>query len=253
MVRLINRNEVGEMSYKVTGILLAGGKSSRMGKDKALIKYGDETFMSNSLNKLNKLFDEVIVVADNIDKYQMDNVRIIKDIYPGMGPMGGIHAALKAAKNDWIFVIPCDMPLWESFLVEEILKHRLDYDIVVPIINNHMEPLFALYKKTCIPGIEQCLNSNIIKVLELYPLVNTNYLDLEKVYNEVDQCTKSFFNINTPKDLYNMVKINGLKTNVEIEQAQKLLLDNTKVIKKNEIIHINCALGRVLSEDISAP
>ncbi len=253
MVRLINGKGSGEMSYKVTGILLAGGKSSRMGKDKALLKYGDETFMSNSLQKLNKLFDEVIVVADNIDKYHMDNVRIIKDIYLGMGPMGGIHAALNAAKNDWIFVIPCDMPLWESFLVEEILKHRLDYDIVVPIINKHMEPLFALYKKTCIPGIEQCLNSNIIKVLELYPLVNTNYLDLEKVYNEVDQCTKSFFNINTPKDLYNMVKINGLKTNVEIEQAQKLLLDNTKVIKKNEIIHINCALGRVLSEDISAP
>ena len=57
------------MAYNVTGILLAGGKSSRMGKDKALIKYGDETFMSNSLKKLHKLFDEVIVVADNIEKY----------------------------------------------------------------------------------------------------------------------------------------------------------------------------------------
>lgn len=241
------------MAYNVTGILLAGGKSSRMGKDKALIKFGDETFISNSIKKLNKLFDEVIVVADNVKKYHIENVNIIRDIYPGMGPMGGIHAALKAAKNDWIFVIPCDMPLWEPFLVEEILKHRLDYDIVVPLINDHMEPLFALYKKTCIPGIEECLNNNIIKVLELYPLVKTNYLDLEKVYNEVDQCTKSFFNINTPEDLYNMVKINGLKTNVEIEEALKLLLDNTKVTNKIEVVHINNALGRVISKDIYAP
>ena len=241
------------MAYNVTGILLAGGKSSRMGKDKALIKYGNETFMSNSLKKLHKLFDEVIVVADNIEKYNIENAKIIQDIYPKMGPMGGIHAALKAAKNDWIFVIPCDMPMWQPFLVEEILKYRLDYDIVVPLINDHMEPLFALYKKTCIPGLEECLNKNIIKVLELYPLVKTNYLELEKVYNEVDQCDKNFFNINTPEDLYNMVKINGLQSNVEIEQALNILLSNTKPLYKTETIHINNALGRVLSESLYAP
>lgn len=241
------------MAYSVTGILLAGGKSSRMGKDKALIKYGEDTFMSASLKKLNKLFDEVIVVADNVEKYHIENVKIIKDIYPKMGPMGGIHAALKVAKNDWIFVIPCDMPLWEPFLVEEILKHRLDYDIVVPIIKGHMEPLFALYNKTCIPGLEECLNNNVIKVIELYPLVKTNYLDLEKVYHEIEQCDRSFFNINTPEDLYNMVKINGLIINVEIEEALNLLLSNTKFSNKTEIIHLNNALGRVLSEDIYAP
>ncbi len=241
------------MAYNVTGILLAGGKSSRMGKDKALIKYGDETFMSTSLKKLHKLFDEVIVVADNIEKYNIENTKIIQDIYPKMGPMGGIHAALKSSKNDWIFVIPCDMPMWQPFLVEEILKHRLDYDIVVPLINDHMEPLFALYKKTCIPGLEQCLSNNIIKVLELYPLVKTNYLELEKVYNEVDQCDKNFFNINTPQDLYNMVKINGLQSNVEIEQALNILLSNTKPLYKTELIHLNNALGRVLSEDLYAP
>ncbi len=145
------------MAYNVTGIILAGGKSSRMGKDKALIKYGDETFMSNSLKKLNELFDETIVVADNVGKYNIKNVKIINDIYPGKGPMGGIHAALKAAGNDWIFVIPCDMPIWEPYLAEEILKHRLDNDIVVPLFNNRKEPLFALYKKTCIPKIEECL------------------------------------------------------------------------------------------------
>ncbi len=241
------------MAYNVTGILLAGGKSSRMGKDKALIKYGNETFMSNSLKKLHKLFDEVIVVADNIEKYNIENAKIIQDIYPKMGPMGGIHAALKEAKNDWIFVIPCDMPMWEPFLVEEILKHRLDYDIVVPLINDHMEPLFALYKKTCIPSLEVCLNNNIIKVLELYPLVKTNYLELEKVSNEVEQCDKNFFNINTPQDLFNMVKVNGLRTNVELEQALNLLLSNTKTANETEIIHINNALGRVLSEDLYAP
>lgn len=240
------------MAYKVTGILLAGGKSSRMGKDKALLKYGEDTFMSNSLKKLNILFDEVLVVADNIEKYNIEDVKIIRDIYPGMGPMGGIHAALKSANNDWIFVVPCDMPLWEPFLVEEILKHRLGYDIVVPLFNDHMEPLFALYNKTCLPGIEECLSKNIIKVLELYPLVKTNYLNLEKVYNEVDQYTKNFFNINTPQDLYNMVKVNGLKTNVELEEALRLLLDNIKAPDKNELIHIDNALGRVLSQDIHA-
>jgi molybdopterin-guanine dinucleotide biosynthesis protein A len=188
------------MTYKVTGILLAGGKSSRMGKDKALIKYGDETFMSDSIKKLNKLFAEVIVVVDNVEKYHIENVKFIKDIYPGKGPMGGIHAALKAAKNDWVFAIPCDMPLWKPFLVEEMLRHCLDYDIVVPIIKDNLEPLFALYKKTCIPEIEECLNNDTIKVMELYPLVKTNYLNLGKIY-AMDECSKSFLNINTPEDL----------------------------------------------------
>jgi len=240
------------MAYDVTGILLAGGKSSRMGKDKALIKFGNETFMSNSLKKLNKLFNEVIIVADDESKYDIENIKIIKDIYPGMGPMGGIHTALKSAKNDWIFVIPCDMPMWEPFLVEEILKYREGYDIVVPVIKDHMEPLFALYKKTCLPEIEECLNNNIIKVIELYPLVRTRLLDLEKAHM-VDQCTRSFFNINTPEDLHNMVKDKGLKTNVEIEQALELLLNNTQVLDEAEIIDINNASGRVLSENIYAP
>lgn len=188
------------MIYNVTGILLAGGKSSRMGKDKALLKYEDETFMSNSIKKLKKLFNEVIVVEGNINKYNIDNAKIIKDIYPNMGPMGGIHAALKAAKNDWIFVIPCDMPLWEPLLVDEILKYRLDNDIVVPLFNKRMEPLFALYKKTCIPKIEECLDKNIIKVIELYPLVKTNCVDLQNIFT-LEECSKSFLNINTPEDL----------------------------------------------------
>jgi molybdopterin-guanine dinucleotide biosynthesis protein A len=191
------------MAYNVTGIILAGGKSSRMGKDKALIKYGDETFMSNSLKKLNELFDETIVVADNVGKYNIKNVKIINDIYTGKGPMGGIHAALKAAGNDWIFVIPCDMPMWEPHLAEEILKHRLDNDIVVPLFNNRKEPLFALYKKTCIPKIEECLKNNIIKVIELYPLVRTNYFDLGNIYT-MEECSKSFLNINTPEDLHKL-------------------------------------------------
>jgi len=188
------------MAYNVTGILLAGGKSSRMGKDKALIRYGDETFLSNSIKKLNNLFDEVLVVVDNVEKYYFENARFIKDIYPGKGPMGGIHAALKAAENDWIFVIPCDMPLWEPVLVDEILTHRFNYDIVVPLIKNHLEPLFALYKKTCIPVMEECLNKGLIKVTELYPLVNTNYLNLYKIC-EREELSKSFFNVNTPEDL----------------------------------------------------
>ena len=188
------------MAYNVTGILLAGGKSSRMGKDKALIKYGEETFLSNSVKKLNNLFDEVVVVVDNVEKYHFENARFIKDIYPGNGPMGGIHAALKTAKNDWIFVIPCDMPLWEPFLVDEILKHRFNYDIVVPIIEDYVEPLFALYKKTCIPLMEECLSRGLKKVLELYPLVNTNYLNLDKIC-EREELSKIFFNVNTPEDL----------------------------------------------------
>lgn len=194
------------MAYDVTGILLAGGKSSRMGKDKALIKYGDETFMSDSIKKLNELFNEVIIVTNNVDKYQIENAKTIKDIYSGMGPMGGIHAALKEAQNSWIFVVPCDMPLWEPFLVEEILRHRTGYDIVVPTIKERMEPLFALYKKTCLHKIEDCLDNNIVKVIELYPLVQTNFLDLGKIQGLDIQCTKSFFNINTPDDLYKLQK-----------------------------------------------
>lgn len=183
-----------------TGILLAGGKNSRMGKNKALIKYGDETFLTNSVKKLRSLFEEVLISVDNAEKYNIDNIRFIEDIYHEKGPMGGIYSALRTAKYDWIFVVPCDMPLWQPALAAELLKHRFDYDIVVPVIKNHEEPLFALYKKTCIPVIEECLNTDLTRVTALYPLVNTNYFNPDEKYNE-KELSNIFLNINTKEDL----------------------------------------------------
>jgi molybdopterin molybdotransferase len=237
----------------VTGIILAGGKSSRMGTDKAFLKYGSETFVSHSVKKLQELFDEVIIITDDKKKYDILNVKLMEDIYGGMGPLGGIHSGLVGAKNDWVFVVPCDMPLWEPLLVEDLLKFRLDYDIVVPKINNNFEPLFALYNKACLPIIENCLENNISKVLDIYPLLNTNYLIINNEDIKTETYIKGFYNVNTPEQLYNLFKANGLKTDIESEQALEILIENTKVNRTHENVFISDLLGRVIYEDIYAP
>ncbi|MFA9422078.1 MAG: NTP transferase domain-containing protein [Sedimentibacter sp.] len=241
------------MVNNVTGIILTGGKSSRMGTDKALLKYGSETFVSHSVKKLQELFDEVIIVADNEKKYDLGNVKLIGDIYPGRGPLGGIHAGLVGAKNDWIFVVPCDMPLWEPLLVNDLAMLRFNYDAVVPKINNNLEPLFALYNKSCLPIIENCLVNNFYKVLDLFPIINTKYLIIHNEDIKTKSYIKSFYNVNTPEQLYNFVKANGLKTDIETEKALEILIENTKTNKTHENVFLSDALGRIMNKDIYAP
>ncbi len=194
---------------EVSGVILAGGKSSRMGVDKSnLIISKNQTFISNIVEIFTDVFEEVIIVSNKLNKYGFANIKEVSDIYLEAGPLGGIHAGLSASNSESIFVVACDMPFLDKILINYIIEISGGYDVTVPIIKNRVEPLFAVYSKNCIAYIEECLNNKIYKVSELFSLVRVNYVD-EHLLNEIVDLEDVFYNVNTPEDYKNIRRKGG--------------------------------------------
>lgn len=176
-------------------IILAGGRSSRMGEDKAFLALGEHSLVERIINKGREAgIGEIIVVTNEVWKYAFLNVKVVQDFYPGMGPLAGIHAGLFHAKFMNNFIIPCDMPFVTSGLIVKLLNEQKDCQVVVPMMDGKYQPLAAIYTKHCIPLIESLLKGDITKVIRLYDLVKTCYVELKE--------DVSFFNINTPEDYF---------------------------------------------------
>lgn len=185
---------------EVSGIVLAGGKSSRMGTNKALLPVGRETLIGTVVKILKSLFPEIIVVTNEPELYQDLGVKLVKDLIPGSGPLGGIHAGLVASPYWYNFVVACDMPFLEPRLITFMVEQAPGYDGVVPLLGERFEPLHAIYSKGCLSPIKDCLKKSITKIIAFYPAVRLRYLEAE-VLTRYGDPGKIFFNINTPNDL----------------------------------------------------
>ncbi|HAG10630.1 MAG TPA: molybdenum cofactor guanylyltransferase [Desulfotomaculum sp.] len=204
------RRRKWELSLQpVSAAVLAGGKSIRMGNNKALINIGINSLVEITINKIRPFFQEIILITNEAESYAHLKISMVPDIYKNCGPLGGIHAALKAASCEFVFVVACDMPFIEPKLVEHILKSGdQSSDIVIPRINNYSEPLHALYRKSCLPVIESSLNKGELKAASIWPYLRVKFIDREEINRFAD--SKVFFNINTPMDLNKAKKILGV-------------------------------------------
>lgn len=184
------------MYADVTGVILAGGRSRRMGQDKATLVVAGETLFARTLTILRRLFPRIIIAGDRPDLVQAD-LPCVADIYPGSA-LGGIHSGLSAATTDWIFVSPCDLAFPDAELARFILKHRDGYDVVVLRTAGGFEPVFALYHKRCLPTMERMLTQGDYRIYNLYDQVRVCYLDVEVL---PDGWQRALLNLNTPEDL----------------------------------------------------
>ncbi|MBE3581881.1 MAG: molybdenum cofactor guanylyltransferase [Thermoanaerobacteraceae bacterium] len=185
---------------KAGGIALAGGKSSRMGTNKALLSVGRETMLGTIVSVLKSLFPETLVVTNEPELYRDLGVKLVGDIFPGMGPLGGIHAGLVVSSFWHNFVVACDMPFLEPGLIAYMLEQAEGYDVVVPRLGGYLQPLHAVYSKGCLPAIEDCLRKGVTKIIAFYPEVRVRYIEGEVLQRHGDPA-EIFFNINTPADL----------------------------------------------------
>jgi len=179
-----------------TGVLLAGGKSRRMGRDKASIKLSGRPLYFPALALLRQHFQTVIIAGDRPDLAQ-DDIPSIPDTYPGSA-LGGLHAGLSAALTEWIFVIPCDLPYPDVRLLKKLYELREGVDAVVPQTPAGYEPVFALYHKRCIPVFEAALKAGKRSIFSLYPQLNVRFL---KWHDMPEGWERSLLNINTQEDL----------------------------------------------------
>jgi len=181
----------------ISGIILAGGRSSRMGRDKALLEYRGKTFIEILVDKLNAVFEDVFIISDRKRAFEFAGVRIFEDIYKNRGPMGGIHSALKNAPTDRVFVVPCDMPLLNMEIAKEICA-RITKKALVVRSGEALFPACGFYDRTALGDIETALNSGDFSLHGLFVKEGFESVDIEEFCLSPESA--GLMNINSVED-----------------------------------------------------
>lgn len=166
---------------EVDVLILAGGKSTRMGGfHKGNLKIGEDTFIKHLVDEMRKVTEHILISYGTDIHEQPHDCRIVTDIYKDCGPMGGIHAGLTAADAEYVFVVACDMPFMEAEFVESLREHVTENtDVVVPLIDGKVQPLAAIYNRSILPVIEELLEKRRLKLRSIYEQVNTIYIEMK--------------------------------------------------------------------------
>jgi molybdopterin-guanine dinucleotide biosynthesis protein A len=184
----------------MTGIILAGGKNTRIPEEKAFIQLeGGQPLIARIIEVLRGLFPEVLIVANRREAYLEYELPVVEDLIKGKGPLGGIFTGLCLSTSKYNFVVGCDMPFIEASLVKFMVESSEGYDIVIPEIGGEVEPLLALYSKNCIPVISEHLMRDNLKTREILDKLKVKRIGKKEI-ERFDPRRLSFFNLNTPAD-----------------------------------------------------
>jgi molybdopterin-guanine dinucleotide biosynthesis protein A len=197
---------------KISGIVLAGGKSLRLGHDKITEKVGDTSLIEKVVSRLEPLSEEIIIVTAEERAFpQLTGhlkVKAASDIFPGRGSLGGIYTGLVRSSSFYNLVVAADMP----FLNEPLLRYMIEasdgFDFVLPRVGKWFEPLHAVYSRNCVPAIKTILDQGKRVIVELFNYVRVRYIEEEEI-DRFDPGHLSFFNVNTREDLERAKKIAG--------------------------------------------
>lgn len=197
----------------ITGVILAGGKSSRMGVNKSLLKINDKTIIEKIVELMKSVFKKVIVITNTFQEYAFLKLPMFKDVYLGRGPLAGIHSGLIHSVSSQIFVISCDMPLITREMIEYIVNYKTEYPVTVCRADGFIQQLAGRYSKLILPKIESILVKNLTEerseikkkrkcnVLQLIENVGAEIINAESLEFYSDYL---FFNMNNIED-YNFV------------------------------------------------
>ncbi len=188
----------------VSGIVLAGGLSRRLGRDKAVEPIGGEPLIARCIGRLSAVADEIIVVVNGIERGKQlplpPTCRVVVDVYADSGSLGGIFSGVSAMGDEWGMVVACDMPFLNIALLKHMLSLREGFDAIVPVLDGRPEPTHALYSKACLPHIERRLQAGDLKIARFFDDVSVRYVSQEDI-DAHDPDHLSFFNVNTQSDL----------------------------------------------------
>lgn len=175
-------------------MILAGGKSSRLGTDKASL------FLDRVVRAIEPHVAEILVAVDSPDRPVPTGTCAVVDLFPKKGPLSGIYSGLKGAKHDRCLLAACDMPFIQPALVRLLIGLSGDGDALVPRIDDRPQPLLAVYRKSCVPALQQALAQEDLKVERFLERIHVRYVTGEDL-RSADPDLISFFNVNRPEDL----------------------------------------------------
>jgi molybdopterin-guanine dinucleotide biosynthesis protein A len=185
----------------MTGIILAGGKNTRMGVNKAFLEVDGIRLIDNILSVYRKIFSEIIIVTnDPLSYIEFPDTVVVTDIYKGKGSLGGIYTGLFYAKNDYSFAAACDMPSLNIDFILFMIGRIDKYEIVVPELPEGFQALHAIYSRRCLPAIKKMILADKLKIAGLYKEIRTLKITQEQI-RPFNPDGRLFLNINTPEDL----------------------------------------------------
>lgn len=187
---------------EISALVLAGGKSRRMnGNNKAFLKYKSSTFIENIINELED-FNKIYISVDNIEKYKSLDYELIEDEFKEIGPIGGIYSALNIIKEDYVFVIACDMPKIKKNLINVLIKNIDNNDrcIVFKDDEGRIYPLGGIYSKKALPIIKEMIYNRDYKLQNLVKKLDGKILSI----SDCNLDDELFINVNNPEEYKNL-------------------------------------------------
>ncbi|MBV5315405.1 MAG: molybdenum cofactor guanylyltransferase [Prolixibacteraceae bacterium] len=183
-------------NLNISGYILAGGKSSRMGTDKALLMFQNEPLLKHMI-KLIEPFCNCVSISGQNANYSVFGAEIVPDLFSDCGPIAGIYSTLCHSKSEWNLLVSVDVPFVNDELLHYLISSTGDYDCIVPKHDLGVEPLIGLYHKRVIPIIEDMIKGGDYKLMNLVQKLNTRFLDCNSL---IKSNSRLFMNINHPKD-----------------------------------------------------
>ncbi len=194
----------------VAPIVLAGGKSTRFGRDKSTQTIAGQSLIQRVISRLAPFGDEITIVlapGGAISPFPSPvRLRKVSDIYPDRGSLGGVYTGLVLSPSEYNLIVACDMPFLNEKLIRRMIELTPGYDVVIPKVGVHVEPLHAIYSKNCVPIIEKIWSEGQSKVLDILQNAKTYYFGEDEI-DKIDPHHLSFFNINTSDDLKRAVAL----------------------------------------------
>jgi molybdenum cofactor guanylyltransferase len=240
-----------------TAIILAGGKSSRMGRPKALLPFGNEPLIAHLVRTLERSFNSVVVVAAPDQELPLLRAKVVRDEVAYQGPVGGIYYGLKAAIGTAAFVTSCDAAFLSLPLISLLRSQILNYDVVVPYWQARFQPLHAVYRRSVLPLLKQQLERGELRPIFLYDKVRTRKVGEEEV-RRFDPEGLSFFNMNAPEDYAQALKLWQQRENLT-ESGEDASLSCTvelfgvaRLLAKTQIIALSLPTDATLTHVLSA-
>ncbi len=184
----------------MTGIILAGGKSRRMGADKAFIDAGGVPLFERVYRIFREIFPEIIIVTNDDNLFKRYEARLQKDILLNKGPLGGLYTGLFYSPSYHAFCTACDMPLLNPRLIKYMVEERDEYDVIVPKTRDGLHPLHAIYSKKCLSPMRQLLDRDDLRIVNIFHRIRVRYID-ETEIRKVDPHMRSLININTEEEM----------------------------------------------------
>ena len=231
-----------------TAVVLTGGKSSRMGRPKALLPFDGEPLIVHIVRHLKRVFAETVVVAAPEQELPLLPVALVRDQVAYQGPVSGIYRGLKAATKEVCFVTSCDAPFLDLALISHLLSEISDCDVVVPFWQERFQPLHAIYRRSVAPLLHEQLERGELRPIFLYDKVRTRKVHEDEI-RTLDPEGMSFLNMNSPADYDSALQLWRKKHSLSVSVE---LFGVARMLAKTQLVSLDLAQGATLAQVFSS-